>query len=316
MPPLTGATGWVNTQPLSTADLHGKVVVVEFLTYTCINWLRTLPYVRHWCERYEPYGLTVLGVHTPEFPFEGDVENVERALCDLRVTFPVAIDTDYEVWQAFANHYWPALYFVDADGRIRDHHFGEGRYDASERVIQKLLADAGVAGVPDDISMIEGEGVEAPADWDHLRTGETYLGYERGENFASSGKRAYDEPAQYTIPERLHDNQWGLSGTWTITSHGATLHEANGRIAFRFHARDVHLIMGATERGASIPFRVTIDGAIPGDAHGLDVDPNGHGTVREPRMYQLIRRPDRITDRRFEIAFPVGGVTANCFTFG
>src|SRR5262245_10262840 len=316
MPPFAGATGWVNSPPLTTDELRGKVVVVEFLTYTCINWLRTLPYVRRWWERYQPHGLTVLGGHTPEFPFEGELENVERAMRDLRVEFPIAVDTNYAVWEAFANNYWPALYFVDAEGRIRDHHFGEGRYDASERVIQKLLKEAGVPDVPDDVSVVEGDGVEAAADWQHLRTGETYLGYERAQNFASPGRSAYDEPAQYTIPERLHDNQWALAGNWTMTSHGATLNERNGRIAFRFHARDVNLIMGATEHAAAVPFRVLLDGQGPGVAHGLDIDSDGNGTVAEPRMYQLIREPERITDRVFEIEFPDGGATANCFTFG
>jgi hypothetical protein len=278
--------------------------------------LRTLPYVRAWHEKYERHGLTVIGVHTPEFVFEGDVDNVRRALRDMNVEFPIVMDNGYAIWEAFANHYWPALYFVDGEGRIRHHRFGEGEYDSSERVIQELLADAEFRDVPDDIVVVEGVGAEAPADWNSVRSGETYLGYERSESFGSPGLTGYDERRAYTVPSRLHLNQWALEGDWTVRRDRASLHSHDGRIAFRFHARDVHLIMGASERHATVPVQVRLDGEPPGAAHGVDVDNDGIGSVAEPRMYQLIRQTERIKDRLFEIEFPDGGAEAFAFTFG
>jgi thiol-disulfide isomerase/thioredoxin len=315
MPSLDGATEWLNTPPLTTAALRGKVVLVDFWTYTCINWLRTLPYVRAWANAYETHGLVVLGVHTPEFGFEHDVENVRRAARDMRVEYPIAIDNDYAIWQAFANHYWPALYFVDAQGVIRHHEFGEGEYEGSERVIQRLLADAGVDDVPRELVSVEARGVEQAADWTSLESPETYIGYGRAERFASVGGTAFDERRVYGVPEQLRLNDWALGGDWTVGREAAVLNEAHGRIVFRFRARDLHLILrpGASE---SVRFQVLIDGQPPGAAHGLDVDDQGNGTVAEPRMYQLIRQPGPITDRAFEIEFLDSNVEAFAFTFG
>ena len=313
---LDGATEWLNSEPLTAARLRGTVVAVQFCTYSCINWIRTLPYVRAWAERYRDQGLVVLGVHTPEFSFESDVDNVRRAVEDMRIPYPVALDPDYRVWEAFANHYWPALYFVDATGRIRHHVFGEGDYDRSERVIRELLAEAGadVGGGP--LVPVAGNGLEAAADWDDLRTGETYLGYGRGSGLASPEAAAGDQRREYTIPARLRLNQWGLSGSWTIGSEAVALEEPGGRIAFRFQARDVHLVLAPVTRGGSARFRVRLDGRPPGDAHGLDVDEHGDGTATEQRLYQLIRQPLPIADRLFEIEFLDAGVGAVVFTFG
>jgi thiol-disulfide isomerase/thioredoxin len=315
-PSLDGATGWLNSQPLTAAGLRGKVVLVDFWTYTCINWLRSYPYVRAWAEKYKPQGLVVIGVHSPEFGFEHDVDNVRRAVKDLKVDYPVAIDNDFAVWRAFRNQYWPALYFVDAQGRIRHHKFGEGDYEQSERVLQQLLAEAGARGLGHEVVSVEGKGAEAPADWGNLRTPETYVGYERAENFASPGGAVFDTRHGYAAPARLRLNQWALSGDWTVGKPAAVMNEANGRIAFRFHARDLHLIMGPAGRGTAVRFRVTIDGQPPGAAHGVDVDAQGNGVVDEQRMYQLIRQPTPITDRRFEIEFLDPGIEAFAFTFG
>jgi len=309
LPSLTGATEWLNSQPLTAAGLRGSVVVVEFLTYTCINWLRTLPYVRAWAEHYRDQGLVVVGVHTPEFGFEHDLDNVRRAVKDLRVGFPVAVDNDYAIWSAFDNHYWPALYFVDADGIIRDHHFGEGRYQQSQRVIQRLL------GVERELASVEGLGVEAEADWDHLRSPETYLGYERGEHFASPDSAAIDEPRAYQLPERLRLNHWALAGQWTIGRERVVLDQAGGSIAYRFHARDAHLVLSPGAR-APIPFRVLLDGEAPGPAHGVDVDQDGNGVLRDGRLYQLVREHDAVRERTLEITFLEPGAEAYVFTFG
>jgi thiol-disulfide isomerase/thioredoxin len=316
LPSFSGATGWLNSQPLTPDGLRGKVLLVEFLTYTCINWLRTLPYVRAWSQKYRENGLVVVGVHTPEFPFEQDVENVRRAVTDLQVPFPIAIDSDYGIWQAFANHYWPALYFVDAMGRIRHHQFGEGEYERSELVIQQLLAEAGQSGFDRSITPIEGLGIEAAPDWDNLRTPETYVGYERAGQFASPGGAVLGARRVYAVPERLRLNQWALAGEWTVQRGLASLNESDGRIAYRFHARDLHLVMGPATRGSWVRFRVTIDGQAPGAAHGADVDKEGNGTVTEQRLYQLIRQPAPIADRQFEIQFLDPGVEAFAFTFG
>jgi thiol-disulfide isomerase/thioredoxin len=311
-----GAAGWLNSPPLSRAELQGKVVLVDFWTYTCINWLRTLGYVRAWAEKYEDQGLVVIGVHTPEFPFERDIDNVRWAAKNMRVEYPIALDPDYAVWQAFTNHYWPAAYIADVEGRIRHHQFGEGGYEECELVIQRLLRDAGRDGIGDDLVSVPDEGFEAQADWANLESPETYLGYEQAQNFASPGGVHFDEPRPYDVPDRLKLNHWALSGEWTIARGASVLNEAEGRIAFRFHARDVNLVMGPRAGTASVPFQVFVDGEPPGTAHGLDVDEQGHGTVIQQRLYQLIREPGSIEDRTIEISFPAPGVEAYCFTFG
>jgi thiol-disulfide isomerase/thioredoxin len=313
LPWLDGATGWLNSEPLSTESLRGNVVLVDFWTYTCINWLRTLSYVRAWAEKYENHGLVVIGVHTPEFPFERDVDNVREAVKQMAVDYPVALDSKYEVWRAFSNQYWPAAYTADAEGRIRHHHFGEGGYEEIERVVQRLSLDSGRDGVPDDLVPDTGDGFEAQADWARLQTPETYLGYEQAQNFASPGGLS---AGAYETPDRLKLNQWALEGEWTIGSRACVLKQGDGRISFRFHARDVHLVMGPAQRGTSVPFRVTVDGETPGQAHGLDVDESGQGTVTQQRLHQLIRQRESFGDRTFEITFLAPGVEAYAFTFG
>jgi thiol-disulfide isomerase/thioredoxin len=295
LPGFDGAAGWLNSEPLTPDGLRGKVVLVDFWTYTCINWLRTLGYVRAWAEKYEDRGLVVVGVHTPEFPFERDVDNVRWAAEEMRVEYPIALDPDYAVWRAFSNHYWPAVYIADAEGRIQYHHFGEGAYDESERVIQRLL------GIEDGLVSVADQGFEAQADWSNLESPETYLGYEQGQNQAPA-----DAP--------LALNQWSLSGDWDVESRAAVLTGDEGGIAFRFHARDVNLVLRSP--GAPVPFRVLVDGEPPGEAHGVDVDERGQGTVVEPRLYQLIREPGSITDRTIKIAFLAPGVEGYVFTFG
>ncbi len=302
LPGFDGATGWLNSAPLAAEDLRGKVVLVDFWTYTCINWLRTLGYIRAWADKYAGQGFVVVGVHTPEFPFERDVDNVRQAVKDMAVEYPVALDSDYAIWRAFGNRYWPAVYIADAEGRIRHHQFGEGGYEECERVVQQLLRDAGRDGVGDNLVSVADDGFEAQADWTTLQTPETYLGYEQAQNFADGE------------PDRLELNQWALSGDWTVEPGASVLNAADGRIRFRFHARDVHLVLRARE--TAVPFRVLVDGEPPGDAHGLDVDEQGRGTLVEPRLYQLIRQPGSIDDRTFEIAFDAPGVEAYAFTFG
>ena len=316
LPGFDGATAWLNSPPLTAADLAGKVVLVDFWTYTCINWLRTLGYVRAWHEKYADHGLVVVGVHTPEFPFESDVDNIRRAATDTMVEYPIAVDSNYGVWRAFSNRYWPAVYIADAEGRIRHHQFGEGGYEECERVIQQLLRDAGRDGIGDDLISIVPDGFEAQADWTTLESPETYLGYEQAQNFVSPGRAKLDESRIYALPEMLRLNQWALSGDWTIERGASVLNEPDGRIAFRFHARDVHLVMGPREPGASVPFRVHIDGEPPGDGRGLDVDDQGEGKVTGQRLYQLIRQRPPITDRIFSITFLASGVEAYVFTFG
>jgi thiol-disulfide isomerase/thioredoxin len=301
LPGFEGATGWLNSAPLATDDLRGKVVLVDFWTYTCINWLRTLAHVRAWAEKYREHGLVVVGVHTPEFPFERDADNVRGAAADMRVEYPIALDPDYAVWEAFANQYWPAVYIADAEGRIRHHQFGDGGYEECEQVIQRLLGN----GMTDDLVSVTPEGFEVQADWANLRTPETYLGRAQGENFASD-----------VAPDALRLNQWTLSGDWAIESRASVLRGGEGSIAFRFHARDVHLVMGPAAKGDVVPYRVLLDGAQPGAAYGLDVDEAGNGTVAEQRLYQLIRQAGSISDRTFEIAFEAPGAEAYCFTFG
>jgi thiol-disulfide isomerase/thioredoxin len=316
LPGFDGATGWLNSPPLTVEDVRGKVVLVDFWTYTCINWLRTLAYVRAWAEKYEDHGVVVVGVHTPEFPFEGDPDNVRQAASDLNVPYPIALDSGYEVWRAFSNRYWPAVYIADAQGRIRHHQFGEGGYDDCERAIQQLLREAGADGATDDVIAVTPEGFEVQADWTNLRSPETYLGYAQGQNFVSRGGAQIGVPSTYEAPEMLMLNRWALSGDWTIESGASVLNGAEGRLAFRFHARDLHLVMSPPAPDRPVPFRVLVDGEPPGDAHGLDVDEEGEGTVSRQRLYQLIRQRGWIDDRTFEITFLAPGVEAYVFTFG
>jgi thiol-disulfide isomerase/thioredoxin len=304
MPSLGRANAWLNTHPLSAAELRGKVVLVDFWTYTCINWLRTLPYVRAWAEKYRDHGLVVVGVHTPEFSFEKDLDNVRRAVGEQNVNYPVAIDSDYSIWRAFDNQYWPALYFVDAEGRIRHHHFGEGEYERAEQIIQELLIEAGHKGFDRTLVSVEGRGAEAAPDWRNLRSPETYIGREYGERFVSRDA------------ESLKVNQWTLVGDWSRRSESALLGKASGKLAYRFHARDLHLVMGPATRGTPMRFRVRIDGQPPGESHGVDVDASGDGTISSPRMYQLIRQTGPISDRLFEIEFLDAGAELFAFTFG
>ena len=316
LPSFDGATGWLNSPPLTPEGQRGKVVLASFWTYTCINWLRQLPYLRAWAGKYSGQGLVLIGVHTPEFPPERDFDNVRRAVQEMQIDYPVATDNNYSVWRAFDNHYWPALYFADARGRLRHHYFGEGGYGQSEMVIQQLLAEAGSAGAGQDLVSVDARGVEAPADWDDLRSPENYTGYERTENFASPGGTVPGEAHVYAVPAELRLNQWGLSGDWTMEEQASTLNKAGGQIACRFRARDLNLVMGRGGSPAAAPFRVLLDGQPPGTAHGIDVDGEGNGTVTEPRLYQLIRQPGPVTDRTFEITFPGPGAQAFSFTFG
>jgi thiol-disulfide isomerase/thioredoxin len=300
---LSSATEWFNSPPLTAERLRGKVVLVQFGTYSCINWIRTLPYVRAWDQKYRDQGLVVIGVHSPEFEFEKQLTRVGRAVEGFRVHYPVAVDNDFAIWRAFGNRYWPALYLIDGQGRVRYRHFGEGDYERSERAIQKLLDEEGARGVGRELVSVAGRGIEAPADWVNLRSPETYLGSERSENRVS--------------PEaRLRLNQWALEGKWTVRRRAAVLEEADGRLTYRFHARDLNLVMAPGADGRPVRFRILIDGQEPGPAHGVDVDEQGNGTVDEPRMYQLIRKPGGITDRRFEIEFLDPGVEVFVFTFG
>jgi thiol-disulfide isomerase/thioredoxin len=309
------ATEWLNTARPTAASLLGKVVLVDFWTYTCINWLRTLPYVRAWAHKYQQ-SLVVIGVHTPEFAFEHNVDNVRRAVQQMRVEYPIVIDNDYSIWRAFNNQYWPALYLLDARGRIRQHQFGEGEYERSERAIQRLLLEAGGAGTGNGLVSVDAGGFEAAADWTNLRSPETYVGYERSENFASRDAAALDQRRAYRAPARLALNQWSLAGEWTMGRVPTVLNQASGQIVYRFHARDVHLVMGPSRPGSPVRFRVTIDGQPPGAAHGLDVDEAGNGTALEQRLYQLIRQPKPIVDRTFAIEFLDPGIEAFAFTFG
>jgi thiol-disulfide isomerase/thioredoxin len=309
MPALGGATGWLNSEPLSPAELRGHVVLVNFWTLTCINWLRQEPYVRAWSQAYRADGLVVIGVHTPEFSFEHELDLVRRATRARGIDYPVAVDNDHEIWSAFDNHYWPALYFVDSDGIIGDHHFGEGRYEQSERVIQQLL------GIRRELVSVEGVGVEAEADWDHLRTPETYLGYGRGDQFASPDGATFDQRRTYQLPEHLHLNHWALAGEWTIGRESVVLDQAGGTIAYRLRARDAHLVLSSGAR-EPIGFRVLLDGQAPGPSHGVDVDEDGNGVLAEGRLYQLVRAHDAVRDRTLEIAFWEPGAEAYVFTFG
>jgi thiol-disulfide isomerase/thioredoxin len=313
---LEGANEWLNSAPLPPAALRGQVVLIDFWTYTCIIWLRTLPYVRAWSERYRGKGLVVIGVHSPEFGFERDVENVRRAVKAMDISWPVAVDSDHAIWRAFHNEYWPALYFADARGELRHHHFGEGSYEASEKRLQDLLREAGRVGIAETPATVAPRGVEADADWSDLQSTETYLGLERTERFASPGGLVRDERHRYVAPERLPLNRWSLSGDWTVGGQPAVLQAPNGTIGVRFHARDLHLVMGPAVRGVPVRFRVRLDGQPPGAAHGLDVDGQGNGVATDQRLYQLIRQPPPIADRSFEITFLDAGMEAYAFTFG
>jgi cytochrome c biogenesis protein CcdA/thiol-disulfide isomerase/thioredoxin len=315
-PSLSGAVEWLNSPPLTNEALRGKVVLVDFWTYSCINCLRAIPYVRAWADKYKDQGLVVIGVHAPEFAFEKNIDNVRQAIKDLKIDYPVAIDNDYAIWRAFNNSYWPAHYFIDAQGRIRHHHFGEGEYDQSEKIIQQLLAEAGKSDVAQDIVKVNAQGAEAAADMDHVMSPETYVGYARAENFASPGGVVNDKPQVYAIAPQLALNQWALAGDWTIGGERAVSNEANAHIAYRFHARDLHLVLGPSADGKPVRFRVTIDGKAPGADHGADVDEQGNGTVSEQRLYQLVRQSRPDADRQFEIEFLDPGAQAFAFTFG
>jgi len=303
-------------QPLTAAELHGKVVLIDFWTYSCINWRRQLPYVRAWAEKYKDQGLVVIGVHAPEFSFEKHVDNVRQAAKEMRIDYPIALDNDHAIWRDFNNEYWPALYFVDAQGRIRHHQFGEGEYEQSELIIQQLLSEAGIGNVSHELVSVNPQGAEVGADWYNLRSAENYVGYERTEKFASPGGARPDKSHDYDPPARLKLNHWALSGNWTMGREAIVLNKPGGHIVYSFHGRDFHFVMGPAVLGTSLRFRVLIDGHPPGAAHGVDVDEQGNGVVSEPRMYQLVRQPGPIVDRQFEIEFLDSGVEAFSFTFG
>jgi thiol-disulfide isomerase/thioredoxin len=313
LPSLSGATQWLNSPPLTPAGLRGKVVLVDFWTYTCVNWLRTLPYVRAWDAKYRDQGLVVVGAHTPEFPFEHDIDNVRWAAKEMDVNYPIAVDSDYAVWRAFDNNYWPAVYVADVKGDIRYHHFGEGAYDETERVIQRLLSESGKK-TDNQLVKVSPRGLEVAADFGTLRSPESYLGYQKAEAFASDALQ--DAPRVYSVPSKLSLNQWALAGDWTVKGGAAALNKPDGQIVYRFHARDVNLIMGVPPGAQPVRFTVTVDGKSPGAAHGTDIDEQGNGTAGRQRTYQLVREQQRITDRDFEIRFAEPGVEAFCFTFG
>ena len=316
LPSLKGATEWLNSQPLTAAGLRGQVVLVDFWTYTCINWRRTLPFVRAWAEKYEGHGLVVIGVHTPEFTFEHNADNVRWAVKDMRINYPIAVDSKYAIWQAFNNEYWPALYFVDAKGSIRHHQFGEGDYDRSEWVIQQLLAEAGFAGFDHGRASVEATGLEVAADWANLKSSESYLGYAHTENLASPGGASHDKARPYTFPARLKLNHWALEGNWTIGKEAIVLNTPRGRIAYECHARDLHLVMGPGRGQNAVRFRVLLEGRPPGESHGTDVDEDGNGVATQARLYQLIRQRETIADRQVEIEFLDSNAEVFDFTFG
>ena len=316
LPALDGAVEWLNSPPLTKQGLRGKVVLIDFWTYSCINCLRAIPYVRAWAQKYKDQGLVVIGVHTPEFAFERNVDNVKRAVRDLKIDYPVAIDSNFALWRAFDNQYWPAHYFIDAEGRIRHHHFGEGEYAESEHVIQQLLAETGKTDIAQGVVAVTAAGAEAAADSGNVKSPETYIGFMRAENFSSPGGTVQDVDHLYALPADLRLNQWALNGTWKIEDEKAILGAAGGGIAFRFHARDLHLVLGAGDDGKPVRFRVLLDGQRPGDDHGADIDANGEGTVTGQRLYQLVRQRGPVKDRTFEIRFLDRGVQAFAFTFG
>jgi cytochrome c biogenesis protein CcdA/thiol-disulfide isomerase/thioredoxin len=314
-PPLDGAVKWLNSGPLTTEQLRGKIVLIDFWTYSCINCIRTIPYVRAWAEKYKDQGLVVIGVHAPEFAFEKRISNVERAIQNFAISYPVAVDNDFKIWRAFRNSYWPAHYFIDAQGQIRHHHFGEGDYEESERVIQELLAEGGIQKADNSFVAPDAKGAEAAADFDRVQSGETYLGYKRASNFGSAEQVGADEAQDYTAG-RLRLNEWSLAGNWTIEAEQAVLNQSGGSISYRFRARDLHLVLGPGRDGKPVRFQVTIDGKVPGANRGADVDVNGNGAVSETRLYQLIRQGGDVRERTFEIRFVDPGVEAYAFTFG
>ncbi len=316
IPSLSTATTWLNSAPIGPEQLRGKVVLIDFWTYTCINWRRTVPYLRAWVERYGQSGLLLVGVHSPEFAFEHDLDNVRQQTKELGVAYPVAVDNDFAIWRAFGNEYWPALYVFDSRGRLRHQVFGEDGYEEADRIIQKLIEEAGQRDLDAKPTVVDAKGFEKAADWKNLRSGENYVGLRRTENFASPGGIKPGVSQSYAVPARLGLNAWALSGTWTISNDRAVVGAPEGRIAYRFHARDLHLVMAPEMRGREIRFRVLLDGKPPGASHGLDVDEGGVGTLREQRMYQLIRQPGPIADRLFEIEFLDPGAAAFSFTFG
>jgi len=316
MPPLAGNTGWLNTPPLTASDLQGKVVLIDFWTYTCINWRRTLPYLHAWVDRYGKSGMVLVGVHSPEFPFEHDVDNVRQMSAQIGVEYPVALDADFAVWRSFDNEFWPALYVFDAKGRLRHTQFGEGGYEETERLIQKLLVEAGHRDIDTRLSTVNGTGAEAAPDWKDLESPENYLGDARTEGFSSPGGIVRGERRVYAAPKKAGRNNWGLSGTWTVDDRRARVEAAGGRIIYRFHARDLHLVMGPATRGGTVRFRVLLDGKPPAASHGVDVDEAGNGTAKDQRMYQLIRQVGAVGDRQFEIEFLDPGAEAWSFTFG
>jgi thiol-disulfide isomerase/thioredoxin len=316
MPAIVTTAEWLNSTPLAPAELRGKVVLVDFWTYTCINWLRTLPYVRAWSEKYRNHGLVVIGVHSPEFEFERDIDNVRRAVTDMHISYPVAIDSNHATWRAFNNNYWPALYFADAQGRIRHTYFGEGDYEKAERVIQQLLIESGAKNVATDLVVVNGQGAEAAADWRNLQSPENYFGYERTEKFASTEDATLNARRAYTLPVRLRLNHWAVAGDWTMMRHAMVINKSHGRMQYRFHARDLHLVMGPSNAGSRIRFRVLIDGLPPAADHGSDVDADGNGIATEQRLYQLIRQTSPIKERQFQIEFLDAGMELFAATFG
>jgi thiol-disulfide isomerase/thioredoxin len=313
---LSGATGWINSAPLTAKQLKGKVVLVDFWDYSCINCIRTFPYIRAWADKYKDSGLVVIGVHTPEFDFEKELPNVQKAVQKFGITYPVALDSNYDIWNAFHNQFWPAHYFIDAKGRVRYEHFGEGEYDQSERWIQELLKEANAKPMPASAVQVEGQGVQAAADTGDVRSPETYIGYARADNFASPGGIKRNAEQDYSEPNHLRLNEWGLAGKWVDNKQVAVLNSAEGKIMFHFHARDLHLVLGPSEDGKPIHFKVTIDGQAPGDNHGVDTDAEGNGVVTAYRLYQLVRQNGAVTDHTFTIEFEEPGVQAFSFTFG
>jgi thiol-disulfide isomerase/thioredoxin len=317
LPSLSGASSWLNSAPVTPEALRGRVVVIDFWTYSRINCLRSLPYVEAWYSRYKDHGLVVIGVHTPEFAFERNEDNVRRAVSDLGISYPVALDNDYAIWRAFNNQYWPAHYFVDSTGRIRGHHYGEGDYDQSEQIIRQLLSEAGDTSLPLPGTGIAGaNGVQAAADMTHVQSPETYVGYQRAQSFASPGGLVHDAPHSYQLPASLALNQWALAGSWAVDPEKAVLNAAPGKIEFRFFARDLHLVLGPGADGKPVRFRVQLDGAAPGADHGTDTDADGSGIIREQRLYQLIRQSGEVGQHAFSIEFEDGNVQAYAFTFG
>jgi thiol-disulfide isomerase/thioredoxin len=313
---LSGATGWINSKPLTAKDFKGKVVLVDFWDYSCINCIRAIPYIRTWADKYKDSGLVVIGVHTPEFDVEKQMPNVQKAVQKFGISYPVAVDSNYSIWNAFHNQYWPAHYFIDAKGKVRDAHFGEGEYDQSERLIQQLLKEANGKSRPSAISSVDGQGVQEAADMKDVRSPETYIGYARAQHFASQGGLHREADHVYMEPTHLQLNEWGLAGQWLDHEQAAALKTAGGKIAFRFHARDLHLVLGPSADGKPVRFRVMLDGHAPGENHGVDTDAEGNGTVGDHRLYQLIRQQGPVSDHTFTIEFEDPGVQAFSFTFG